>query len=92
MKPAGEGGKHTGEFRSAKVFRDGEWRLVEFWQLKAGDLMMLFEPDGTPVYFKGTAIMEARSDPYKTEAGTWTIAVGVIGHKNAMADKRRERR
>lgn len=41
------------ETRRSEVYRDGKWQEVEFELVQVGDLVRLFESDGTPVVDDG---------------------------------------
>jgi hypothetical protein len=64
--------------RSIEKFEDGVWVGVEFKELKVGNMIRMFEPDGTPVKLDDEEIyiFEVLKEAYLREDGNLTIDVG----------------
>lgn len=66
--------EHMAEKRTVEKKEKDGYVKVKFHELKKGDLFKLYEPDGTPVRFRGSDIYIALSDAYIDNARyVWTI-------------------
>ena len=68
----------TNSLRRVEVFRQNEWQLIEFKNVKKGMRIRMFEPTGEPVVMTQTGKHDAItiSDAYKGKNGILTFNVG----------------
>ena len=65
------------KFRRVEILEDNEWKGIKFSELELGNVIRMFEPDGSPVVMKenDSTIWEVVKAPYKGINDVLTVKI-----------------